>query len=149
MRRLVRLLSVAFLSASACALQTATAAQTPPQTARQALMEMFFGKTQGTLVKHLPAATRETLDKSGALASMQQYSSMLTPQASGPNAGVGLGRCYCRRMIPRRVTEVTVENDALHTDEIEVTFHTSKNGQAAGPFRHDHVHDETGGTDLT
>ena len=39
-----------------------------PQTARQALIEMFFSKTPGTLVKHLPAATRAALEKSGALA---------------------------------------------------------------------------------
>ena len=51
-----------------------SAAPEPPQTARQALMEMFFSKEPGTFLKHLPAATRATLEKSGALAGLQQYS---------------------------------------------------------------------------
>ena len=42
-----------------------------PQTARQALLEMFFGKEPGTFVKHLPLATRNALEKAGALASLQ------------------------------------------------------------------------------
>ena len=39
--------------------------------ARQALLEIFFSKTPGTFVKHLPVTTRTALDKSGALASLQ------------------------------------------------------------------------------
>ena len=45
-----------------------------PQTARQALLEMFFSKESGSFLRHLPAATRATLEKSGALTSMQPYS---------------------------------------------------------------------------
>jgi hypothetical protein len=45
-----------------------------PQTARQALLEMFFSKTPGTFAKHLPSATLMTLATSGALTTMQQYS---------------------------------------------------------------------------
>ena len=48
----------------------AVSAQETPQTARQALLEMFFSKTPGTFVKHLPAATRDVLEKSGALANL-------------------------------------------------------------------------------
>ncbi|MFZ0938585.1 MAG: hypothetical protein WAN63_04095, partial [Candidatus Sulfotelmatobacter sp.] len=51
-----------------------------PQTARQALLEMFSLKTPpGTFVKHLPAATQNALEKSGALKTLQEYS-MLTSQ---------------------------------------------------------------------
>ena len=55
--------------------------RSPPQTARQALMEMFFSKTQGTFAKHLPAATRTALEKSGALANLQQYSLLVSQLA--------------------------------------------------------------------
>ena len=40
--------------------------QEASQTARQALMEMFFSKESGTFLKHLPAATRATLEKIGS-----------------------------------------------------------------------------------
>ena len=36
-------------------------AQATPQTARQALIEMFLGKAPGTLEKHLPEATRTAI----------------------------------------------------------------------------------------
>ena len=74
MRRLERLLiSLAFA--------TAAAAQSPisanaAQTARQALLEMLFSKTPGTFAKHLPSITLNTLEKSGASASLQQYASL-------------------------------------------------------------------------
>jgi hypothetical protein len=58
---------------SSWAQQTADA----PQTARQALIEMFFSKTPGTLIKHLPAATRDALEKAGTLSTLQQYSLLM------------------------------------------------------------------------
>ncbi len=76
MRRAVVCLGVALLWAVGSWAQTGA-----PQTARQALLEMFFSKTPGTLVKHLPIATRAALEKSGALASLQQYSTMATESA--------------------------------------------------------------------
>ena len=36
-------------------------------------MEMFFSKEPGTFLKHLPAVTPSTLEKSGALGQLQQY----------------------------------------------------------------------------
>ena len=142
MRRLLLLLAVAILPAAGWAQQNATNVPTVPQTARQALMEMFFSKTPGTLVKHLPAATRAALDKSGALASMQQYSMMLTQlQAQGQNVQTfETGSVLVSTDDPKtgEKAEVTVENDALRgdTDDIEVTFHMYKNGQEQPtPFR--------------
>ena len=38
-------------------------AQPAPQTARQALLEMFFSKTPGTFEKHLPQATRPRCER--------------------------------------------------------------------------------------
>jgi len=75
MRKIVLAVAVAILwVAGARAQQTTAAPQTVPQTARQALIEMFFSKTPGTLAKHLPAATREALEKAGTLSILQQYS---------------------------------------------------------------------------
>jgi hypothetical protein len=72
MRKIAILLTVATLCAS-----TALAQQAPaPQTARQALIEMFFSKTSGTLMKHMPDATRAALEKSGGLTLLQQYSAL-------------------------------------------------------------------------
>jgi hypothetical protein len=126
------------LALFSCALMLAQeAATSAPQTARQALLEMFFSKTPGTLVKHLPAATLAAVEKSGALASLQQYTSMASQMQtqtqrhnlqtfetgsvllSGEDAKTG------------EKYEINVENDALRgdQDDIELSFHTYKNGQ--------------------
>jgi hypothetical protein len=54
--------------------------QPAPQTARQALLEMFFSKTPGTFEKHLPQATRAALPKAGTSPSLLGGFSMLTGQ---------------------------------------------------------------------
>jgi len=119
----------------------ATSAQEAPQTARQALLEMFFSKTRGTLVKHLPVATREALEKSGAMANLQAYSLLATQmQAQGQNLQTfETGSVLLSGEDPKtgQKIEVTVENDALRADEddIELSFVTYKNGQAQrAPF---------------
>src|SRR5260370_21943401 len=46
--------------------QTAAPSQTsPPQTARQALIEMFFGTSANHLEKHLPEVTRRSFQRLG------------------------------------------------------------------------------------
>ena len=57
-------LTIASLSASA---------QPAPQTARQALLEMFFSKTPGTFEKHLPQATRAALRKAGTASGLDAH----------------------------------------------------------------------------
>ena len=74
MRRITRAVAVMALLGLACWAQQ----NTVPQTARQALLEMFFSKTPGTFAKHLPAATVAALEKAGATASLQQYSQMVS-----------------------------------------------------------------------
>src|ERR1700689_3234739 len=72
--------SLLILSALASPLARAQSSAIPaPQTARQALMEMFSLKTPGTFVKHLPAAFLSALEKSAALETFAQ-DSMLTTQ---------------------------------------------------------------------
>jgi len=137
MRRFVVYLVVATLWAgSSWAGTTAGAAQTAPQTARQALIEMFFSKTPGTLIKHLPVVTRAALEKSGALASLQQYSTMAAQlQTQGQNVQTfETGSVLLSGENPKTgdKVEVTVENDALRgdQDDIAVSFQTYKNGAA-------------------
>ncbi len=146
MRRLVLCLVLVTFGIGRPLAQQNTTAPEPnaaaiPQTARQALLEMFFSKTPGTLVKHLPAATRAALEKAGTLKSLEQYSALvgqlqtqgqtvLTFETgslllSGENSKTG------------QKVEIMVENDALSgdVDDIEVSFQVYKNGAAQkGPF---------------
>ncbi len=112
-----------------------SATQPVPQTPRQALMEMFFSKQSGTFLKHLPAVTRATLDKSGALATLQQYS-MLTTQL--PTQGKSFqtfetGPVMFSADDPKtgQKIELVVENDSLHgdRDDIELSVRTYKNNE--------------------
>ena len=131
MRRVVVCLSLALVSACGLCGETASA----PQTARQALLEMFFSKTPGTLVKHLPAVTLAALEKSGALTSLQTYSSMATQlQTQGKTVQTfETGSVLLSGQDPKTGDkfEVTVENDALRADQddIELSFQVYKNGQ--------------------
>src|ERR1700746_2480921 len=58
--------------------------QPAPQTARQALLEMFFSKTPGTFEKHLPQATRAAMRKAAATSGTSAFGgfSALTGQLS-------------------------------------------------------------------
>jgi hypothetical protein len=113
------------------------AQQTAPasQSGRQALLEMFFSKTQGTFVKHLPVATRAALEKTGALANLQSYSLFMSQmQTQGQNFQTfETGRVLLASEDPKtnQKVEVTVENDSLRgdVDDIELSFAVYKNGQ--------------------
>jgi hypothetical protein len=111
-------------------------AQEAPQTARQALMEMFFSKQPGTFLKHLPAATRATLEKSGALASLQGYSMLAgqlqTQGKSFQTFEVGSVMLATEDPKTGQKFEVAVDNDSLRgdQDDIELSFHTYKDNQA-------------------
>jgi len=118
-----------------------SAQQAGNQTARQALMEMFFSKTPGTFVKHLPVVTRTALEKSGALTGLQQYSMMA---AQMPTDGKNLetfdtGSLMLVAKNPQtgdRV-EIAVESDRLHgeQDDIAVAFHIFEKGkEKPSPF---------------
>lgn len=105
-----------------------------PQTARQALLEMFFSKTSGTFVKHLPATTLAALEKSGAMASMQQYS-LFTAQLETQQSNLQTfetGSVLLSGQNPKtgEKFEVTVVNDTLRgdRDDIELSFQTYKDG---------------------
>jgi hypothetical protein len=132
MRHALHSLAVAIILIACLHAQQTTAT---PQTARQALMEMFFSKTPGTFAKHLPAVTRAALDKSGALTNLQQYSLMMN-QFQTQNQNVQTfetGSVMLAGEDPKtgQKVEIVVENDALRGDEddIELAFRIYKNGQ--------------------
>ena len=137
MRKTVLAVSVACLwVAGARAQQTAAAPEAVRQTARQALIEMFFSKTSGTLVKHLPAATREALEKAGTLSIFQQYS-LLVGQVETQGLKVkafetGPVLLNAENAKLNQKVEVMVEKDALRDEreDIELSFRVYKAGQA-------------------
>jgi len=107
----------------------------PPQTARQALMEMFFSKTQGTFAKHLPSVTHATLEKSGALANLQRYS-LLVSQLQTQSQNIQTfetGSVMLAGEDPKtgQKVEITVEGDAMNgdQDDIALSFQVYKNGE--------------------
>jgi len=119
-----------------CVIASRAAENAQPQTARQALLEMFFSKTPGTLVKHLPAVTVAALDKSGALAGLQQWSALAAQfqtQGGSHFETFETGSVLLSGEDPKsgQKVEVTVENDALRgdDDDIELSFLTYKDGQ--------------------
>ena len=110
----------------------------PPQTARQALIEMFLGTAPNHLQKHLPDATRKTLNKmSGAngmsaLDEISMFSSLA--KASGAKLETfDSGPILLEADDPRDggKVELTVDGDNLsgEEDQIEVALHMSKNGK--------------------
>jgi len=112
-----------------------------PQTARQALLEMFFSRTPGTFVKHLPSATREALEKSGTLTNLQQYSLLVSQlQTQGQNVQTfDTGSVLLTAEDPKtgQKADIAVENDSLRgdQDDIEITFHVYKDGkEQLSPF---------------
>ncbi|MFZ1130291.1 MAG: hypothetical protein WBV31_02680 [Terriglobales bacterium] len=107
-----------------------------PQTARQALMEMFFNQEPGTFLKHLPAVTRAALEKSGTLTSMQQYSALAGQiQTQGKSFKTfETGPVMLATEDPKtgQKFEIVVDKDSLQgdQDEIEVSFRSYKDNQA-------------------
>lgn len=133
MRKVALVLSSVILCSTILCSQQG-AAHAAPQTARQALTEMLFSKTPGTFLKHLPAATRGTLEKSGALNMLEQYSHMASQlQTQGKSVEVfDTGSVLISTEDPKtgQKIEITVEDDALRGDEddIQLSFQTYKSG---------------------
>jgi hypothetical protein len=121
--------------------------QSVPQSARQALLEMFFSKTPGTFEKHLPQAMRAALRKSGATpgTSMLDGFSAITSQLNARGQQLQTFEAGPTLMLiedPQLHSkfEITVDRDDLRgdEDEIELSFHGSKDGEtqtAGAKFR--------------
>jgi type IV pilus assembly protein PilA len=142
------LLAVIFISALVSLFPNlAVSAEVAPQTARQALLEMFFSKTPRTFEKHLPQATRAALRKAGTTsgASMLNGFSALTSQLTARGQQLqtfeaGPTLVLMEDSVAHSKFEILVERDDLRgdEDEIELSFHASKDGEtqtAGGKFR--------------
>jgi hypothetical protein len=129
----------ALIVSSAFALTSLSAsAQPAPQTARQALLEMFFSKTPGTFEKHLPQATRAAMRKAGATSGASAFGglSAMTGQLSAHGQQfqtfeAGPTLVLVESPEAHSEFEITVERDDLRgdEDEIELGFHSSKDGE--------------------
>jgi hypothetical protein len=129
-------LSIAILIACGTTVWAKSSTDPIPQTARQALMEMFSGKQPDAFLSHLPAVTRAALEQSGALANIQQYSALAGQmQTQGKKVqAFDTGSIMLTTEDPKtgQKVDVVVEQDNLHgdQDDIELSFQTYRNGQA-------------------
>jgi TonB family protein len=113
--------------------------QTPqaPQTARQALIEMFFGSAPNHLEKHLSASTRDTLKRmsgEGGMSLLDEFSMFTNMTKAGgvkfETFDTGPTLLQAEEVEQNQKTEITVEGDNLSgdEDEIELTLHITKEG---------------------
>jgi TonB family protein len=122
-----------------------TPSQAPPQTARQALIEMFFSDAPGHFEKHLPDITRQTfqrLKESNGQSTPEMFSLLASQAKAGGakfetfDAGTTLLRIKGPSVGAYDKTEITVERDDLLGDEdqIELALHTFKGGKEEALF---------------
>jgi hypothetical protein len=138
MRDICFVLLVAIATNSSLKAQTLTPTQ-PPQTARQALIEMFLGKTPEAFAKHLPELASRALIRKGEGSgnSMVQRISMIgqqfTAQGHVETFDVGPTLLVSEQDEGKEKvrTEVTVERDNLsgENDEIELSIQVYRDGQ--------------------
>jgi TonB family protein len=120
--------------------QSAPSKPAAPQTARQALIEMFFGQEPNHLEKHLPDVTRkafQSLNGSDGGNFLRTFS-MLSAQAKSSNANLetfDTGSTLVTVTSPHGASnekvEITVEGDSLSGDEdqIELAAHMFRAGK--------------------
>jgi hypothetical protein len=138
MRHILLLLLVVAGSIALSAQTAETPVTPPPQTARQALIEMFMGKGADDFAKHLPEDARRALIHQGespettAVLRIAAIGRQMTTQGEhtetfdvGPNILVTQERNGLDKI------EVAVEHDSLlgEEDEIELSVHVYKDGQ--------------------
>jgi hypothetical protein len=138
--RLIRLVSLFVAVAGSISLraQTPTATPPPPQSARQALLEMFLGKGENDFTKHLPEAAHQALIHKGdspetnVILKISTIGRQFTAQGehlesfeTGPNLLVS------EQNNGHEKYEIAVEHDTLlgEDDEIELSVHYYKDGQ--------------------
>ena len=133
-------LALATLVSPFAVAQTAAPQPAPPQTARQALIEMFFGQAPDHLEKHLPDITRRTFEKLGG-ANGQSGLAMFSLLAAQSKAGKNnfetfeTGSPFFTVKEPPAGNyermDVTVERDDFvgDKDEIELVPHMIRDGK--------------------
>src|SRR5271169_868337 len=120
--------------------QTAPSQAAPPQTARQALIEMLFGEAPGHFEKHLPDITRRTVEKLGG-ANGQSVPGAFSILATQAKAGGAKLETYDAGSTLLTVKQpaggnfekmyITVERDDLMSDkdQIELALHMISGGK--------------------
>jgi hypothetical protein len=139
MRRVWFLCFIAFATCAWLPAQApAIPATPPPQTARQALIEMFLGKGPDDFAKHLPETARQALIRKGdtpetsAVLKVSMIGRELVAQGGHVETfDVGPNLLITEKPQAHEKVEVTVEHDSLmgEDDEIELSFHWYKEGQ--------------------
>jgi hypothetical protein len=114
------------------ALVSAQPAQ-PPQTARQAFIEMLFGGSGASFMKHLPDATKAALMTNPALnmGTPDFTSALKNPSKNFQSFSAGPILFSSEDKRSGEKTEVNIDRDDLmgDRDEIDLSFHASKHGQ--------------------
>ncbi len=132
------LLSKLVLLATSCFAAQITLAQPPPQTARQALIEMIFGEAPGHFEKHLPDITREVLGRLGSDKdeSIPQIFGRLSKQAKAEgaksetfDAGPTLFKANGHRKGDELEIRVVRDDLVGGEDQIELVFRVTSNGK--------------------
>jgi len=109
----------------------------PPQTARQALIEMFFGTAPNHLEKHLPDTTRNAfkrMSNANGMSMLDEFSAFANMAKAGGTKfetfDTGPTLLQAEESEQNEKTEITVEGDSLSGDEdqIDVTLHITKDG---------------------
>jgi len=137
MRRSFLVLSLALIAfVSSQAQMTSTK---PPQTARQALLEMFLGKSPDAFAKHLPKATMQALMRKGEgpeTTMLQRISGLGRQMTAGEHfesfdVGPTLLVSEQKDGGDKFTIEVVVDHDSLlgETDEIQLSLELYRNGQ--------------------
>ena len=111
--------------------------QQAPQTARQALIEMFFGTAPNHLEKHLSDSTRNTFKRmsgTGGMSMLDEFSMFANMTKAGgvkfETFDSGPTLLQAEEVQQNEKTEISVESDNLSgdEDEIELTLHITKEG---------------------
>ena len=137
--RLIRLVFfLAFAGGISLWAQTPPATPPPPQSARQALLEMFLGKGENDFTKHLPEAAHQVLIHKG---DSPETNVILKISTIGRQMVAGGERLESFETGPNLLVseqnnghekyEIAVEHDTLlgEDDEIELSVHYYKDGQ--------------------
>src|SRR4051812_18039618 len=109
--------------------------QQTPQTARQALIEMFFGTAPNHLEKHLSDSTRNTFKRmsgEGGMSMLDEFSAFANMTKAGgmkfETFDTGPTLLQAEEVQQNEKTEISVESDNLSgdEDENELTLHISR-----------------------
>jgi hypothetical protein len=138
MRRIVLTLSLLLISFTVLAQTRQTPASPPPQTPRQALLEMFFGTSPNHLEKHLPEIAKKAfrqLDTPGSQGFLAPVS-MILAEVRGTGStfqtfDTGPVLLLTEEPQTQRKFEIAVEQDNLVGEEnqIDLSFHMYRQGR--------------------